>query len=889
MPDSEDNRPDPDALLAELERKERATRPGRLFIFLGMSPGVGKTYAMLEAARQRQREGVEVLAAVVETQGRSETAALLDGIECLPPVRIDHRGATLEEMDLDEVLRRRPDLVLVDELAHSNAPGSRHAKRYQDVIELIESGIDVFTTLNVQHIESQVDIVQQISGVAVRERVPDSILELAHEIQLIDLSAEKLLARLSEGKVYLGERADEAASGFFKESTLTALRELALRFTAERVDRDLEDIRRARRVSTPWKTHARLLVGIGPSPYAESLIRWTRRAATRLNCPWIVAWVETPAGLDPDRQEILNRALALARRLGAEIVTLSGGDVAAALLHLAGERNVSQIVVGKPGHRGWRRNLADRIIEGSGDIDVCVVRPTLGRRPRGEVAKVRNARREVEGIASFGKAITLISGVTLMLWMLLPVTGYLFAALMLLLLVLLAGLFFPRGPVLLMATLAALGWNFLFIPPQYTFFIQKPEDIALFCLFFVVAFTMGHLTSRLRQREAAERRRQRETAALLRLTQTAALSADPEKGLAAALHIIGELLAAEVALFVRDRDRSLGVEAHPASDFRPGEKEKAVLTWAYEHKQTAGRFTDTLPQSEATWFPLQTATATMGVMGIRFDAQRRLDFETRQTVEAFALQLALVLEKEHFIQAVAAAEVFEQSEKLRRTLLDSVTHELKTPIAVIQAALDGRPASAGDDPYLSEIRTAADRMQRVVDQLLGMTRIESAVVRPSPDWCDLGDLIEHAVKAAGRELEQRAMKVDLPDDPAPFRVDAGLLAQALANVLHNAAVHAPSETPIELRARFVDPARLRLTVRDHGRGLGPGEERRIFEKFYRTPGSPPGGTGLGLAIARGLLRAIGGEISARNHPGGGAEFVLEMPVEREQPEADPSA
>ncbi len=375
-----DPRPDPDALLARLQRNENREQRGRLYILLGMCPGVGKTYAMLLLARQRQGDGLNVLAGVVETHGREETAVLLSGLTLLPRKKIAHGGHTLEEFDLDAALQRHPDLLLVDELAHTNAPGSRHLKRYQDVLELLDAGIDVITTLNVQHIESQVDIVRQVTGVAVRETVPDSMLDRAHEIQLVDLSVEKLMERLAEGKVYLGERAQAATEGFFREGNLTALRELALRFTAERVDRDLEDIRKARRVSSPWKTNARLMVGVGPTPYSESLIRWTRRASGRHGCPWLAVWVERPQPLTAPEQEWLARGLGLARRLGAEVVHATGDDVAATLLEVARERNVSQIIVGKPERRSWwRPTLADQIIAGSGDIDVCVVRPVIGR------------------------------------------------------------------------------------------------------------------------------------------------------------------------------------------------------------------------------------------------------------------------------------------------------------------------------------------------------------------------------------------------------------------------------------------------------------------------------------------------------------------------------
>jgi len=849
--------------------------PGRLHIFLGMSPGVGKTYAMLQVARQRAKEGVDVLVGVVETHGRHETASLLEGMKVLSRKTLDHRGFALEEFDVDEVLRLRPQLVLVDELAHTNAPGSRHAKRYQDVLELLDAGIDVYTTLNVQHIESQVDIVQQISCVAIQERVPDSLLDRAHEIQLIDLSAEKLLERMAEGKVYLGERAEHAVSNFFKEGTLTALRELALRFTAERVDRDLEDIRRAKRVTSAWKTNARLLVGVGPSPYAESLIRWTRRAAARLDGPWIVAWVEKSAPLSAAEQEVLTRALGLARRLGGEVVSLTGDDVAAALLQLAQERNVSQIVVGKPEKRFWGSSLADRIIAESGDIDVCVVRPLAGREGTGKAVVPPPAT--VSNVAEYSWALTLTFVLTSLSWGLLPHTGYTFAALMLLLGVMVAGVKFSRGPVLVMATVNALAWNYFFIPPQFTLHINEPEDMLLFGMFFLVAFSMGHLTTRLRQREEAERRRQRQTAALLRVTQSAALAAEPAKGLQEALRVIADLLQSGVALVLRQSDHTLSSTAHPASSFQPNDKEWGVVAWSFDHKQAAGRFTDTLPESDATWFPLQTATSTMGVLGIRLEREAGLDFTTRQTVEAFALQLALVLEKEHFIQAASRAEVLEQSEKLRQTLLDSVSHELKTPLAVIKASLEGMGGNKGGSGYVAEIATATDRLQRVVDHLLQMTRIESTVMQPSLDWCDLRDVVQGARSAVGSSLAGHPVSVAVPGDMPLVRLDQALMVQALANILHNAAAYTPAGTPIDLRASLTGD-RLHLVIRDHGPGF-PGESAlRVFEKFYRAPGTPAGGTGLGLAIARGFVRAQGGDITARNHPDGGAEIEIGLKV-----------
>ncbi len=873
---TDDIRPNPDALLAELQREEHQRKAGKLFIFLGMCPGVGKTYAMLQAGRQRQAEGQRVLVGLVETHGRHETAALVDGMNVLVRKKLEHRGFTLEEFNIDAVLECRPDLVLVDELAHTNAPGSRHAKRYQDVLELIDAGINVYTTVNVQHIESQVDIVQQITGVAIQETVPDSILDRAHEIQLIDLSVEKLLDRMAEGKVYMGERAEAAAQGFFREGNLTALREMALRFTAEHVDRELEDIRRAKRVSTAWKTNARLMVGVGPSPYAESLIRWTRRASTRLNCPWLVVWVESSHPLTPLEQDRLARSLGLARKLGGEVVSVTGDHISTALLRVARERNVSQIVVGKPELASlWRRSLADQLILGSGDIDVCVVRP-LASPDKSKGGAAMPGAASAAWMKEYVISLVTTLAIAMLGWVLLPFAGYTFVALLFLMAVVFSALKLDRGPVLMMATMSALAWDFFFIPPQFTLHIDKIEDMVMFGMFFVVAISMGSLTSRLRRGEQAERSRQRQTAALLRVTQSAALAAEPDKGLADALRVINELLQANTALIVRKSDRSLPKEAHAASTFQPSPKEWGVVAWTYTNKLPAGRFTDTLPQSEASWFPLQTATSMMGVLGVQLPKDAAMDFITRQTIEAFALQLALVLEKEHFIMAVRHAEVVAQSEKLHRTLLDSVSHELKTPLAVIQASLEGM--GPGGSPYLEEIRTASGRLQRVVDGLLQMSRLESEVVQPQRDWCDLLDVISAAREATGPALAAHPVTVALPDNLAPIKVDHRLLTQAMANILHNAAVYTPAGTAVNISATC-SGTKLRVVIRDHGPGLPAGEERRVFEKFYRVPGSPAGGTGLGLAIARGFVRAQGGNITVTNHTGGGAEFVIELNVE----------
>ncbi|WP_035606360.1 sensor histidine kinase KdpD [Haloferula sp. BvORR071] len=872
-----DHRPDPDLLLAQVQREERSRRPGRLFIFLGMCPGVGKTYAMLQAARQRHAEGVGVLIGVVETHDREETEVLLDGLELLPRKRIDHGGHLLDEFDLDAALTRRPELLLVDELAHTNAPGTRHSKRYQDVLELLDAGIDIYTTLNVQHIESQVDVVRQITGVTVQETVPDSILDRAHEIQLIDLSVEKLLQRLSDGKIYRSERAHAAFDGFFREGNLTALREMALRFTAERVDRDMEDFRRARRDSSPWKTNARLLVGVAPTPYSESLVRWTRRAAARIGCPWIGVWVEGIRTLRPEEEELLARGLALVRKLGGEVVHVTGNDVATALLEVARDRNVGQIVVGKSDKKSfWRSSLTDRVIAGSGDIDVCVVRPFAAKKP----PKTPDTPRATPPWKDGMESILLTALVTLGAWLALRFTGYLVPAFAYLFAIVLGSMRWKRSATLLMAAVSALTWNYLFIPPRYTLHVDKPEDMAMLASFFVVALAMGQLTTRLRQREHAERRRQKHTAALLSVTQQAALNPEGSKGLEAALRVIEGYLGGQVSLLERQDNHSLGHLAHTASAFQTTDTEFAVAAWAFSNHQIAGRFTDTLPSAEATWFPLQTATSTMGVIGLQHEANTMV-FTERQAMESFALQLALVLEKEHFIQAVQHAERLEEGEKLRRALFDSVSHELKTPIAVIRAAVE---TSGSHDPRIGEIDTASRRLQRIVDSLLHMTRLEASVVEPKLEWCDMNDIVSDAVDTVGDALKRHKLTVDLPEDLPLLKTDHNLLEQCFVNLLHNAAVHTQEGTSIEFmvsrRAQGME-----FTVRDHGKGLAEGEEHKVFDKFYRSPGSAAGGTGLGLSIVKGFVRALGGTVVARNHPSGGAEFSIRLPAETMEPTA----
>jgi two-component system sensor histidine kinase KdpD len=858
-------RPDPDALLASIQKEREAAKRGRLKVFFGMCPGVGKTYAMLQAAQQKQKEGIEVLIGVVETHGRKETEALLEGLAICPRTQIEYKGTTLEEMDLDAILLWHPPLAVVDELAHTNVPGSRHPKRYQDAIELLNAGIDVFTSVNVQHLESRADTVLQITGAHVRETVPDSVLDLADEIVLVDLPPEQLLARLAEGKVYLGDRAARAAEGFFKESNLTALREMALRYVAEHVDRDLRDIMRTQSIAGPWKSGDRLLVAVSSSPFSEKLIRYTRRLATTMEASWIAVNIDTGRTLDEAAQTRLSRYLALARQLGAEVISTPGTEIGETLLRLARQHNVTQIVLGKPIGKPWTRWLGglspvDWLIRHSGEIDLHMI--------RSEADLEAPARAFAENFAGgrgreFGVASALVAAVTAAGWLLAPLIGYWSVALFYLLTVVFASTFLSRWPTLYLATLSALLWNFLFIPPLFTFYISKVHDVMMFGTYFVVAVVIGHYTTQLRAREQAERKREERATSLYRLTRALAASRDLGEALPLVMQIIRASFNADAAILLRDES---GIAPHPTSTLVLNAKEESVAAWAFQKKQAAGRSTDTLPNAEALHLPLLAGDRAEGVLAIRLTGTLPLD--QRELLDAFSSQLAVFLEKERVLQSNREAHLAAQSEKLQKTLFDSVSHELKTPLAAMSAALE-QP-----QPDRAELRQAVRRLTKTVDHLLDATRLESGLLQPNREWCDPAELAREAIALAA--LEGRSVQFAGATDVPPIFVDAGLLAQALATLLANAAAYSPADAPIELRITS-DSTALIFSVADRGPGLAPGEETKVFEKFYRGAGLPGGGLGLGLAIARQLVEAHGATLTARNRASGsGARFSIRL-------------
>ena len=877
-----DQRPDPDALLASLHREEERARRGKLKVFFGMCPGVGKTFAMLRAAQQELKDGVDLVVGVVETHGRAETEALLAGLPVIPRRRVEYKTIVITEMDLEGILARKPRLVLVDEFAHTNAPGSRHPKRYQDVVELLDAGIDVYTTLNVQHIESRADAVRQITGATVHETVPDSVFGLADQIELVDITPEALRERLSEGKVYLEGRAAAAAENFFKDTHLTALRELALRFVAEHVDKRLRELRSVGTFKTVWRSGERLLVAVGPSPSSTQLVRWTRRMAASQGASWIAVCVETSTPLDAEGQRRLEKNLALARELGAEVVVTHDNNVAQALVRVALQNNATQIVVGKSRNPRWfdlirGGNLVDKLLRTAGSIDIYVVPAERAAEKASAWIDWRPAKaspgREYAEVFAFLATLTAVG------WFVVPHSGYLAVGLFYLLAVIILSLRVGPGPVFVSGVVSALTWDYLFIPPVFTFTIGRFEDMLLFGTYFAVALISGQLTARVRAQERNERMREDRATALFHLTQALSAARTLDDAVFAALRQADAHFGAKTALLLDDGNGS-ALMPHFAGSFVISDKERAVADWAWRNKRKAGRFTDTLPSSEGFHVPLVREDAAVGVLVLKLPEDSALTLAQRDLAESFAAQLAQMVEREQLRAAGEREKLLAESDKLHRTLLDGVSHELKTPLAVLSAAVENLTTAdeATRTDLAHEIRTATRRLNRLVNNLLDQTRLESGALRPRLDWCDGHDLVNAAVDGVSDSLDGHPFEVDIPKDLPLFRADAALMEQVIANLLLNSALHTPPGTEIFLAAG-VDRARSRIffTVADRGPGLPAAMRERLVQKFQRGDAAKAGGLGLGLSIIRGFVTAQGGDVMAGENPGGGAVLTVYLP------------
>ncbi|MBC2592915.1 sensor histidine kinase KdpD [Ruficoccus amylovorans] len=853
------------------------SRKGRLKIFFGMSPGVGKTYAMLENAQARRREGLDVVAGVVEAHGRQETEALLEGIEPLPPARLAYRGASFAEFDLDGMLLRSPQLALVDELAHSNIPGSRHPKRYQDVRELLDHGINVYTTLNVQHLESRADAVEALSGAQVRERVPDTVLEWADEIEVIDLSQEELRERLAEGKVYFGDQAVTAADAFFSEKNLSALREMALRSTAERVNLDLLRALKHEREARPLPTGERIMVAVGPSPYSNRLVRWTKRYAASLNASWVAVHVESPEPLPPDAEQRLHANLQLARTLGAEIVSTSGENVAESLLRMARRELVTQIVAGRSPASWLRRltggSLTDRLVSESGPIAVHVV-PA-----ESPPAKPRWKRLQETGVNRLRDYLLAVGGVGLLGLVSYPFRadiGYLSVALLYLALTILGGLFLGRSAVLALAVLSACAWNFFFVPPQFTFHINSGQDILLFCLLLLVAASMGQLTARLHALNLAERRRETRTYALYRFLDCLSRQAAPAETIDEALTHAREVTGCRVNLLL-DGTQINGRDAFPDA-VQLDSRESGVISWVVKNRDMAGASTQNLPEIPSLFLPVESGEKALGVLRVELETDV-LSLASRDLLMQMARLLGRFLEREAMRSRLEEAQLLEASQRLQKTLLDTVSHELKTPLTVILGALEQIAPSLSEAPLQADLLQQAERssrrLLRNVNMLLDLTRFESGTIRHRTEYVDLHDLVRRLRSELAEEFGDRAADIGFTLGVESFQSDEALLFQLLNQLLRNALSHTPTGTEIHCELKLADND-LSLVVRDNGPGL-PDNPDSLFAPFSRGPQHRSKGLGLGLSIARRICENLGGSLTADNEPGGGARFSATLP------------
>jgi two-component system, OmpR family, sensor histidine kinase KdpD len=877
---TEQPRPDPDRLLQRVREEEQRKQEGQLKIFFGAAPGVGKTYAMLEAARRKQSEGVDIVVGLAETHGRRETEALLGGLELLPRRPIEYRGRVLQEFDLDAALKRRPAVILVDELAHANAPGCRHKRRWQDIYELLGAGISVYTTVNVQHLESLNDVVAQITGINVRETIPDFLLDRADEIELIDLPPDDLLQRLKDGKVYIPELAATAVENFFRKGNLIALRELALRRTADRVDEQMRLYREIKGITNIWPAGERILVCIGHNPRSIRLIHAARRLAAGLRAEWIALHVEAPSRVQPSEHDLkqVGDHMRLAESLGAESAILSGPRLSEEILKYARSRNVTRIIVGKPTHARWKDKLfgspLDEIVRGSGDIDVYVIsgdetEPHVHRRAEARPRSWRKREFIWGGLA--------VAACTVIGEFMLPYFERVDIAMVYLLGVLVTASRTSTWPSLAATLLSIAAFDFFFVPPYYTFAVGDVSYVITFIVMFTVSVVISRLTLRVRQQADSARLRERRIAALYSLSRDLVRERGAKRLSEIAVKHIGEVFDGKVALLIPDEQGRLAPAADSALSFVPDEQELSVAQWVYEHRQPAGVGTDTLPGAKALYLPLISSGGPVGVVGIlRRRSSDTLDPEQFHYLEAFANQTATAIERSFLGETAQRALLKAETESLRNTLLSSISHDLRTPLSAITGAastLLQRDVLIDTDSRLDLVKTIqeeADHLNRIIKNVLDMTRLESGAITVNKEWQSLEEIVGVVLNRLGDRLNEHPLTVKLPGNLPLIPFDGLLIEQVLMNLFDNALKYTPQGTGLELSARE-DFYTVTVELADHGPGIPPGEEERIFEKFVRGR-STTGGVGLGLAICRTIIEAHGGKIWAENRPEGGSVF-----------------
>jgi two-component system sensor histidine kinase KdpD len=884
-------RPSPDELLARIKAEEERTRRGKLKIFIGYAAGVGKTYAMLAAAHRLKNE-TGLVVGYVETHGRAETEALLNGLEIIPRKQVEYRGVTVPEMDLDAVIARNPKIALVDELAHTNAPGSRHPKRYLDVEELLEAGIDVFATLNIQHLESLRDTVARITGVWVRETVPDSVLDEAAEIELVDLPPDDLLQRLREGKVYISEQIAQAVSNFFRKGNLTALREVSMRVAADRIDGQVQDYMESHTITGPWPTGERLLVGISPGRWGNRIVRTARNLASQLNATWSAVYVETPgADLSDARQEQLTHLMALAEKLGAKIEILQGLSAANTILEYAYRKNITKIILGKP-QRVHLRNLlstsvANQIVRGSKYIDVYIVTG------KGEPIEqtILPAQQLPVKWSGYILSLALVGVSTLLGYLVHASVDPVNISMLYLLSVVISAVYFGLGPSILASVIGVLAFDFFFVPPFHSFAVSSVQYIFSFIVLLGVGIVISYLTSRIRKQSEVSMDRESETATLYSISKNLSATLGLESTLKTVVEMAKSQFRQNAVVFMADR---LG--GYALKPFLPGpgetidENEKAVAVWTYQHQKPAGRNTDTLPYAQALYLPLSTIHGSIGVLSLKpVEADSRLTVKQQRMLQAFADLTAMAVERAQFAEAANTAQILDATQKLQNALLNSISHDLRTPLVSIIGVLSSlQEGSVGLDDAAKNnlIQVASEeaaRLNRLISNLLELSRIEAGALNLSTRPSDLQEIIGVAVEQIASRYKGREINVEVPDGLPLIPVDTGLMVQVIVNLLDNAIKYSGTNTAIEITGQKISD-RIQIEVEDRGMGIPEQDLQRVFDKFYRVQRPDNvSGTGLGLSICKGIIEAHGGTIIAKNRPGGGTVIRIRLPLPGKRP------
>jgi two-component system sensor histidine kinase KdpD len=899
-----ERRADPDALLAQVQAEERRALRGKLKIFFGATAGVGKTYAMLAAARRKKAEGVDLVVGYVEPHGRSETERLLAGLETIPHLR--RAGTQIREFDLDAALVRKPQVLLVDELAHTNADGARHAKRWQDVEELRDAGIDVWTTVNVQHLESLNDVVAGITQVRMQETVPDTVFESADEVELIDLPPDDLLQRLREGKVYVSDRARTAIENFFRKGNLIALREMALRKTAERVDAAMDRYRAAEAIGAPWAAGERILVGIGPRSDGDTLVRAGKRLAAALHAPWIVVYVETPAliRLPEDQRNRRIAWLRLAETLGAETITLGGASVGDELVAYARTRNVTRVLLGEPSRsravRWFNPSTVDHVLAKARGIDVTVIKTTEAARAARNPLLARSAAYLNTPPSNKGRALGYVwavgaVGVAVALaWLTESAFSAANTVMLFLAAIVVVAWRFGRGPSVLASLLSVLAFNFFFVAPRFSFSVADVQYLVTFAVLMGVGVLIGQLMASVRLQARVAGHRERRTALLYAMSRELAATRDIGTMARVAVRHIGEVFEAQAAVLLPAAEGRLRFPDEVAEAASLRGADLSVAQWVHEHRQPAGLGTDTLPAAAARYLPLVASERTdspprsLGVLAVLPANPRRVLLpEQAQLLQTFAAQVTLALERAQLAEHAQRAAVSAESESVRSSLLAAISHDMRTPLAVMSGAasalIEGgaRLTERQRAELAQSIVDEAAQMTQVVTNVLDMTRLESGQMRLRAEWVALDEVVGAALRRFAAALPGDRVNLHLDEDLPLFKADPVLLEQLIANLLENVVRHTPHGTQVTISAeRGIDE--IELKVADDGPGFAAGVElERLFDKFERGElASDRGGkgVGLGLAICRAIARAHGGEIRAERIPAGGALFVVTLPL-----------